>query len=105
MWVKKKDLQPGDLVFFKNTYRRGLSHVGIYIGDGCFLHAPGRGKYVCLSRLDMPYFAHRWAGARRLDLSSMPQLSDENATPPPVVVVEPSDSDEPPVQSVDATSH
>src|SRR5262249_44539830 len=44
--VPKDQLQPGDLVFFQNTYKRGISHVGIYIGEGQFLHAAGSRKGV-----------------------------------------------------------
>ena len=40
--VKQNELQPGDLVFFQNTYKRGLSHVGIFVGDGWFIHASKR---------------------------------------------------------------
>jgi len=77
--VKPENLQPGDLVFFKNTYRRGLSHVGIYIGQGCFIHAPGRGKAVMVSRLDESYYKHHWFGARHLNLSKLPPVPGEQA--------------------------
>lgn len=76
--VRREFLEPGDLVFFKNTYRRGLSHVGIYVGDGWFLHAAGRGKGVVLSLLDRGYHRRHWAGARRLDLSSLPAVPGES---------------------------
>ena len=84
--VKPADLQPGDLVFFKNTYKRGISHVGIYIGENCFVHAPGRGKYVCISRLD-GYHKNHWAGARRLNLSKLPPVSGEQAPTPERVIL------------------
>lgn len=80
--VKPQDLQPGDLVFFKNTYRRGLSHVGIYIGANHFIHAAGRGKGVRLSRIDTGYHKQHWAGARRLDLSKLPMVPGETAPTP-----------------------
>ncbi len=64
--VEKPALAVGDLVFFRNTYRRGLSHVGIFIGDGQFVHASSRRHGVVVSRLDNPYFRSRFAGARRL---------------------------------------
>jgi cell wall-associated NlpC family hydrolase len=64
--VAKEDMQPGDLVFFKNTYKRGVSHVGIYIGNNSFVHASsGRGRGVTVTRLDSAYYINHWAGARR----------------------------------------
>jgi cell wall-associated NlpC family hydrolase len=63
--VAASDLRPGDLVFFRNTYKRGISHVGIYIGDGRFLHAAGRRHGVIVSELSRPYYRLRYAGARR----------------------------------------
>lgn len=65
------DLKPGDLVFFKGTYKRGISHVGIYIGEGRFIHAAGRGKGVIVSSLNEPYYRRHLAGARRLPLERM----------------------------------
>jgi uncharacterized protein YgiM (DUF1202 family) len=59
-------LQPGDLVFFQNTFRWGLSHVGIYIGDNQFVHAENEDTGVRISRLDSPYYSTRWYGARRI---------------------------------------
>jgi cell wall-associated NlpC family hydrolase len=63
--VRKQDLLPGDLVFY-NTRNRPYSHVGIYIGDGRFIHAPRRGKRVRAESLDSPYWKARFNGARRL---------------------------------------
>lgn len=63
--VALRDLKPGDLVFF-NTMRRAFSHVGIYIGDGRFLHAPSRGGRVRVEELDTGYWSKRFNGARRL---------------------------------------
>jgi len=63
--VAAAELRPGDLVFFRNTYKRGISHVGIYIGDGRFLHAAGRRHGVIVSELSRPYYRIRYAGARR----------------------------------------
>jgi len=63
--VSKSSLKPGDLVFFR-TRGRGISHVGIYIGDGKFVHAStGRGQ-VCTDTLRTGYYAQRYVGARRL---------------------------------------
>jgi cell wall-associated NlpC family hydrolase len=63
--VPKAQLQPGDLVFFKNTYKRGVSHVGIYIGNGNFVHASSGGRAVRVDSLDRAYYRRHWAGARR----------------------------------------
>src|SRR5688572_9558619 len=57
--VKKDEMRPGDLVFFKNTYKRGISHVGIYIGGGEFIHAASRRGRVVIDRLDESYFVTR----------------------------------------------
>ncbi len=65
--VSKSELLPGDLVFFKNTYRAGLSHVGIYVGDGMFIHSSRPGVGVVLSSLNEGYHRNHWAGARRID--------------------------------------
>jgi cell wall-associated NlpC family hydrolase len=64
--VNREELQPGDLVFFRNTYKRGISHVGIYIGDGEFVHAANRRRSVTVDRLDSPYFREHFAGGRRV---------------------------------------
>jgi cell wall-associated NlpC family hydrolase len=61
--IDRKQLRAGDLVFF-NTQRRPFSHVGIYIGDGRFVHAPATNGKVHISRLDNPYFAPRFEMAR-----------------------------------------
>src|SRR5207249_2127763 len=60
------ELRPGDLVFFKNTYKRGISHVGVYAGNNKFVHASGWRKGVTLTRLSDPYYQLHYAGARRL---------------------------------------
>ena len=59
-------MRPGDLVFFRNTYKRGISHVGIYVGEGRFVHAAGRRQGVIVSDLARPYYQLRFAGARRV---------------------------------------
>ena len=63
--VPDGELAPGDVVFF-NTFGR-LSHVGIYIGNREFIHAPHRGKTVAIESLDSGYYAKRFAGARRVE--------------------------------------
>ncbi len=64
--IDKKDLVPGDLVFF-NTMRRAFSHVGIYIGDGKFIHSPKPGAEVRVESLAAAYWNRRFDGARRVD--------------------------------------
>ena len=64
--VKRAELQPGDLVFF-NTLKRTFSHVGIYVGDGKFIHAPKPGGEVRVEDMRFVYWAKRFTGARRAD--------------------------------------
>ena len=64
--VRRADLEPGDLVFY-NTRNRPFSHVGIYLGDGNFVHAPRPGQRVRVESIDTPYWRTRFNGARRLD--------------------------------------
>lgn len=64
--VRMNDLRPGDLVFFKNTYKRGISHVGVYAGRNHFIHAQNRHSGVTLTALSDPYYQLHYAGARRL---------------------------------------
>ena len=64
--IKRAELQPGDLVFF-NTLRRTFSHVGIYIGDGKFIHAPKPGGEVRVEDMRFVYWAKRFTGARRAE--------------------------------------
>jgi cell wall-associated NlpC family hydrolase len=63
--VSREELRPGDLVFFKNTYKAGISHVGIYIGEGRFIHAASTRTGVRVDTLDKPYYVNHYAGARR----------------------------------------
>lgn len=64
--VRLSDLRPGDLIFFKNTYRRGISHVGVYAGHNKFVHASNRKRGVIITALSDPYYQLHYAGARRL---------------------------------------
>jgi cell wall-associated NlpC family hydrolase len=64
--VGKNDWKPGDIVFFKNTFERGLSHNGIYIGGDEFIHAENERTGVVISRLKSDYYSDHYAGARRL---------------------------------------
>ena len=70
--IDKKELKPGDLVFF-NTMRRTFSHVGIYVGDGQFIHAPSKGKTVRVESMNSKYWAKRFNGARRVEVASLDQ--------------------------------
>lgn len=65
--IGKTSLTKGDLVFFRNTAgRRGVSHVGIYSGNGMFIHASSRGHAVRIDTLSSGYYASHFAGGRRL---------------------------------------
>lgn len=72
--IDKKELQPGDLVFF-NTMRRNFSHVGIYVGDNKSIHAPRSGAEVRVEDMGVAYWARRFNGARRVAASA----SDDTA--------------------------
>lgn len=74
--ISRDQLKPGDLVFF-NTLRRAYSHVGIYLGDGRFLHAPSAGGQVRVENMNVPYWQQRWNGARRLEQSETLNQSSE----------------------------
>jgi cell wall-associated NlpC family hydrolase len=74
--VARDDLKPGDLVFF-NTVRRTFSHVGIYIGEGKFIHAPRPGGEVRIEDINMAYWSRHFTGARRA-----PQVSASMVNPP-----------------------
>jgi cell wall-associated NlpC family hydrolase len=63
--IDTTQLKPGDLVFF-NTMRRTFSHVGIYLGDNHFLHAPRTGAEVRVESMEDSYWINRYNGARRI---------------------------------------
>lgn len=67
MPVERERMIAGDLVFFQDTYKVGVSHVGFYIGDGNFVHASGKAKGVCVSSLDEAKYLKHWAGAKRIE--------------------------------------
>ena len=67
--IKRQELKPGDLVFF-NTMKRTFSHVGIYVGDDKFIHSPRVGGEVRIEDMRQSYWARRFTGARRADLSA-----------------------------------
>lgn len=73
--VALSDLKPGDLVFF-NTMRRANSHVGIYLGNNQFVHAPRTGAEITVENMEQKYWQTRFNGARRLDgVTSAPAAS------------------------------
>ena len=82
--IDRNDLKPGDLVFF-NTMRRTFSHVGIYVGDGKFIHAPRKGSHVRIEDMRKRYWQARFNGARRVLQPDVPVLnqSPSAATTPP----------------------
>jgi cell wall-associated NlpC family hydrolase len=75
--VKRDELQPGDLVFF-NTLKRTFSHVGIYVGDGKFIHSPRPGGEVRVEDMGFAYWKKRFTGARRVEPPTAAAI-----TPPP----------------------
>lgn len=77
MRIGREELRPGDLVFF-NTLRRTFSHVGIYIGNGKFIHAPRAGSDVRIEDMRQAYWERRFTGARR---ASPPVLGQPNGPP------------------------
>jgi cell wall-associated NlpC family hydrolase len=72
--VGKEELRPGDLVFF-NTMRHAFSHVGIYVGDNKFIHAPSKGKTIRVDDMTKVYWEKRYNGARRME--GFEALNDE----------------------------
>ncbi|WP_420820816.1 C40 family peptidase [Sphaerotilus mobilis] len=81
--IRKDELRPGDLVFF-NTMRSAFSHVGIYVGDGKFIHAPRTGSKVRVEDMREAYWTKRFNGARRAPGSgnaAAAALADGNVAP------------------------
>jgi cell wall-associated NlpC family hydrolase len=70
--VNQADLKPGDLVFF-NTMHTAFSHVGIYIGNNKFVHAPATGKKIRIDNMKAAYWTKRYNGARRIDTEDIPE--------------------------------
>ena len=63
--IDRNELKPGDLVFF-NTMRHAFSHVGIYLGDNHFVHAPRTGAEIRVENMNQSYWVKRYNGARRV---------------------------------------
>jgi cell wall-associated NlpC family hydrolase len=70
--IDKSELRPGDLVFF-NTMKRAFSHVGIYVGDGKFIHSPRSGSEVRVEDMRQAYWQRRFDGARRVTPNTDPK--------------------------------
>ena len=81
--IDRKDLQPGDLVFF-NTMRRAFSHVGIYVGNGKFIHAPHTGAEVRVEDMGVSYWRSRFSGARRVETAGDSTGGSSDPAPSPV---------------------
>ncbi len=73
--IQRDELQPGDLVFF-NTLRRAFSHVGIYVGEGKFIHSPRAGGEVRIENMSDSYWRKRFNGARRVSTESIIKTSE-----------------------------
>lgn len=89
--IERSELQPGDLVFF-NTMKRAFSHVGVYLGDGKFIHAPRTGKSVQVDDMRAAYWQKRFNGARRVsaaDAATDPTLTALTAGQLPAADPEP----------------
>ena len=69
--IDRSELKPGDLVFF-NTMKRAFSHVGIYVGEGKFIHAPRPGGAIRVEDMGGAYWAKRFDGARRVAVAEAP---------------------------------
>ncbi|HEY0857382.1 MAG TPA: C40 family peptidase [Albitalea sp.] len=84
--VHRDELKPGDLVFF-NTLKRTFSHVGIYVGEGRFIHSPRAGGEVRVERMSGSYWRKRFTGARRAEAvlaqAAVPSPSTFSAAPGP----------------------
>jgi len=63
-WVAKSKLRPGDLVFFATKGGKRVTHVGMYAGNGEFIHAPRTGKNVRIEKLSNKFFAKTYVGGR-----------------------------------------
>jgi len=73
--IDKTELQPGDLVFF-NTLRKTFSHVGIYVGEGRFIHSPRAGGEVRIENMSDSYWRNRFNGARRVSDGAVATQAD-----------------------------
>ncbi len=93
--MARAELKPGDLVFF-NTLRRTFSHVGIYVGEGKFIHAPRTGTKVRVEDMRGAYWSKRFTGARRVNGSDATDTPTPTALPVPTATLVPDASPEHP---------
>ena len=84
--VERAELKPGDLVFF-NTLRSTFSHVGIYVGDGKFIHAPRTGAKVRVEDMRAAYWNKRFNGARRAPPGAVGAVVSTEPTPETALAV------------------
>ncbi len=69
-YIRRNQLRPGDLVFFDTNFRRrGVDHVGIYLGGGKFIHASSAKRKVIITSINKPFYAQRFRGGRRVLIS------------------------------------
>ncbi len=73
--VSRSDLQPGDMVFFATAGGRRVSHVGMYIGNNRFIHAPRTGKNIEITDMGMKYWDTRYVTARRVKNNAASQFT------------------------------
>jgi cell wall-associated NlpC family hydrolase len=78
--VERSELRPGDLVFF-NTMKRAFSHVGIYMGEGKFIHAPRTGGQVRIEDMRQAYWSQRFNGARRAEVATVAAAAPAESAP------------------------
>ena len=87
-WVDWGAWQPGDLVYFAGTYRAGISHTGVYIGDGMFIHAENEGTGVVISSIYSDYYSAtttaRYASCRHQSIATRKTLSGRALCGPPL---------------------
>jgi len=76
--VDENELQPGDLVFF-NTMKSVYSHVGIYVGNNRFIHAPRTGSSISVADMNDSYWSKRFTGARRVDVKELDKADPSKA--------------------------
>ena len=68
VFIDRASLQPGDLVFFANTYKRGISHVGVYVGGGMVVQALAPGTPLAAVSMNSSYWNSKYYGALRPNL-------------------------------------
>jgi len=85
--IERDELKAGDLVFF-NTRGFRYSHVGIYLGNNKFIHAPRTGKNIEVANMSQSYWTGRYNGARRVSRGGLPAAAPEAEKPQSTAVAE-----------------